>query len=154
MNRSKKTQPGMAAPRPSIFCQDSGTRIRACVGHVRARGSKGQSLVETALILVAFMSLLLAMTAVGEKLYVKQELAQRAHDAARWGALNPYDAGTIRNLVLYGTPAPAAGADAFDSLKLADVVVANPGCPGPDCRIRVAIPAHGVQSVQPVERTD
>jgi hypothetical protein len=115
------------------------------------RGSKGQSLVETALILVAFMSLLLAMTAVGEKLYVKQELAQRAHDAARWGALNPYDAGRIRNLVLYGTTAPATGADAFDSLKPTDVVVANPGCPGPDCRIRVAIPAHGVQSVQPVE---
>jgi Flp pilus assembly protein TadG len=118
------------------------------------RGERGQSLVETALILVAFMSLLLAMTAIGEKLYVRQELTQRAHDAARWGALNRYDADAIRNLVRYGTTAPANDAGAFDSLKPTDVVVTNPGCPGPDCRIRVAIPAHGVQSVEPVERTD
>jgi hypothetical protein len=120
----------------------------------RARGSKGQSLVETSLILIAFMSLLLAMTAVGEKLYVKQELTQRVHDAARWGALNHYDADTIRNLVRYGTTTPATDAGAFDGLKPADVVVANPGCPGPDCRIKIAIPGHGVQSVEPVERTD
>ena len=118
------------------------------------RGSRGQSLVETTLILIAFMSLLLGMTVTGEKLFVKQELTQRAHDAARWGALNHYDADMIRNLVLYATTVPATDADAFDSLKLADVVVTNAGCPGPDCRIRVAIPAHGVQSVQPVERTD
>jgi Flp pilus assembly protein TadG len=118
------------------------------------RSERGQSLVETALILIAFMSLLLAMTAIGEKLFVKQELAQRAHDAARWGALNRYDADAIRNLVRYGTTAPATDAGAFDSLKPTDVVVTNPGCPGPDCRIRVAIPAHGVQSVEPVERTD
>jgi Flp pilus assembly protein TadG len=118
------------------------------------RSEKGQSLVETALILVAFMSLLLAMTAIGEKLYVRQELTQRAHDAARWGALNHYDADAIRNLVRYGTTAPATDVGAFDSLKPTDVVVANPGCPGPDCRIRVAIPAHGVQSVEPVERTN
>ena len=120
----------------------------------RRRGSRGQSLVETALILIAFMSLLLAMTDIGERLFVKQELTQRAHDAARWGALNRFDAETIRNLVLYGTTAPATDAGAFESLKPADVVVANPVCPGPDCRIRVAIPAHGVQSIEPVERTD
>jgi hypothetical protein len=118
------------------------------------RSSRGQSLVETALILVAFMSLLLAMTAIGEKLYIRQELTQRAHDAARWGALNRYDADIIRNLVRYGTTAPATDAGAFDSLKPTDVVVTNPGCPGPDCRIRVTIPAHGVQSVEPVEITN
>jgi Flp pilus assembly protein TadG len=118
------------------------------------RSDRGQSLVETALILVAFMSLLLAMTAIGEKLYVRQELTQRTHDAARWGALNRYDADAIRNLVRYGTTAPATDAGAFDSLKPTDVVVTNPGCPGPDCRIRVAIPAHGVQSVEPVEITN
>jgi hypothetical protein len=94
------------------------------------------------------------MTSIGEKLFVKQELTQRAHDAARWGALHPYDAGKIRNLVLYGTIVPRPDADAFDRLKPADVMVANPGCPGAACRIAVAIPAHGVQSVEPVESAD
>jgi len=121
---------------------------------MKRRRSKGQSLVESTLILVAFMSLLLLMTGVGERLYVKQELTERTHNAARWGALNRYDAQAIRRLVLYGTTDKTSGADGFDGLKPTDVVVANPGCPGPDCRISVAIPRHGIQSVQPVENTD
>jgi len=117
---------------------------------VRRQRSRGQSLVETALILVAFLSLLLGMADVGEKLFVHQTLSQRAQEAARWGALNTYDAGAIRNLVLYGTTHPDAHAGVFDGLATADVVVANPDCPGSDCRVSVAIPGHGIRSVEPV----
>jgi hypothetical protein len=112
---------------------------------------RGQSLIETTLILVAFLSLLLAMTGVGEKLFIQQTLTERAHDAARWGAMNGYDVAAIRNLVLYGATAPSNKADSFDGLEPAEVVVTNPGCPGSECRISVALPAHGIRSVEPSE---
>jgi TadE-like protein len=98
---------------------------------------KGQSLVETALILAAFMGLLLGMTGVGEMIFVRQTLADRASQAARWGALNPYDTAKIRAMVQFGTVAPS------------DIEVSNPGCPGPDCRILVAIPSQGIRCVEP-----
>jgi TadE-like protein len=118
---------------------------------MRRRGSRGQSLVETTLILGAFMALILGMVGVGQMLFVRQALAERAQDAARWGALNSYDAPAIRNLVLYGTAMPSVGATAFAGLKPSEVVVGNPGCPGLDCRVSVAIPGHGIQSTEPVE---
>jgi hypothetical protein len=118
---------------------------------MKRRSSRGQSLIETTLILVAFMSVLLAMTGVGEKLFIQQTLTERAHDAARWGAMNRYDVDAIRNLVLYGTT--VAAEVSFDGLRAAEVRVTHPGCPGPDCRIRVAIPARGIESVEPSEAT-
>jgi hypothetical protein len=104
----------------------------------RARKQAGQSLVETALILAAFMGLLLGMTGVGELIFVRQTLADRASQAARWGALNPYDPAKIRAMVQFGTVAAS------------DIEVSNPGCPGADCRIVVAIPAHGIRAIEPV----
>jgi len=112
---------------------------------------RGQTLVETTLILAAFMGLILGMVGVGQMLFVRQALAERAQDAARWGALNPYDGPAIRNLVLYGTATPASDASAFAGLAPAEVIVANPGCPGADCRVSVAIPGHGIESVEPVD---
>lgn len=118
---------------------------------MRRRGSKGQSLVETTLILAAFMGLMLGMAGVGQMLFVRQALAERTHEAARWGALNAFDATAIRNLVLYGTTAPAEGATPFAGISASEVVVANPGCPGVDCRVSVSIPGQGIQSAEPVE---
>ena len=107
----------------------------------RSSRQGGQSLVETALILAAFMALLLGMTGVGELIFVRQTLADRASQAARWGALNPYDPAKIRAIVQFGT------------IAAADIEVSNPGCPGPDCRIVDAIPAHGIRVVEPVAET-
>jgi len=116
---------------------------------------RGQSLVETALILAAFLSLLLGMGFAGQSLFIKQTLTERTQEAARWGAVNRYDVNAMRSLVLYGNASAASNSaasnsDGFDGLTANDVVVSNPGCPGPDCRITVAIPRHGVQSVEPV----
>ena len=99
---------------------------------------RGQSLVESALILAAFMGLLLGMTGVGEQVFVRQTLSDRAREAARWGALNPYNPAGIRNKVRFGTVSDS------------EIEVSNPGCPGPDCRIRVAIPSHGILAIEPV----
>ena len=118
---------------------------------MRRRGRSGQTMVETTLILAAFMGLLLGMAAVGQMLFVRQALACRVQDAARWGALNDYDAEAIRNVVLYGAAKPADGTMAFAGLTRQEVVVANPGCPGTDCRVSVAVPGHAIQSTEPVQ---
>lgn len=111
----------------------------------------GQSLVESALILTAFMGLLLGTAAVGESLFVRETLADRARIAARWGALNPYDPAAIRRVVLYGTDAPAPDQSPFFGLTPAAVNVTNPGCPGPQCRVSVVIAEHGIHCIEPVD---
>jgi hypothetical protein len=116
----------------------------------RMRRQSGQSLVESALILSAFMGLLLGMAGIGESLFVRQTLADRARVAARWGAMNSYDPAAIRRMVLFGTAAPAPGQSPFFGLAPAAVDVENPGCPGPACRVSVTIPEHGISSVEPV----
>lgn len=117
----------------------------------RALKQAGQSLVESALILAALMGLLVGMTGVGQMLFVRQTLADRARMAARWGAMNTYDAAAIRRMVLFGSPEPAAGQSPFFGLTVDAVEVSNPGCPGSACRVTVAIPEHGIKSVEPAE---
>ncbi len=118
---------------------------------LRGQASKGQSLVESALILTAFMALLLGMAGVGESLFVRQTLADRTRMAARWGALASYDPGAIRRVVLFGTAEPAQGQSSFFGLTDAAVEVSDPGCPGPACRLTVAIPEHGIRTVEPMD---
>lgn len=115
------------------------------------RRSRGQSLVETTVILAAFMGLLLGMVGIGGALFARQTLAARTHEAARWGALHDFDPDSVRNLVLYGTPDREPDAASFLGLSSDDVEIARSGCPGPDCRISVAIARHGIRSVEPME---
>src|SRR5580698_2039987 len=103
-------------------------------------GSKGQSLVETALILAAFMGMLLGMAGIGGTLFARQTLAGRVEDAARWGARNHYEPESLGNLVLFGTATPEKDAQAFLGLSAADVAITEPGCPGADCRVSVEMP--------------
>ena len=117
------------------------------------RGSEqaGQSLIETALILAAFMGLLVGMTGVGQLVFVRQTLGDRARQAARWGAVNSYNPIAIRDIVRFGTPAPEPGQSPFLGLAPNAIDVSDPGCPGPQCRVSVAIPEHGIRSVEPME---
>jgi hypothetical protein len=118
---------------------------------MRRRRSKGQSLVESALVLASFMALVLGMTGVSEMLFVREVLTDRAHVAARWGALNAYDPQAIRNIVLFGTATPAGDASPLLGLSPANVAIDNPGCPGANCMVSVGIPRHGIRSTEPVE---
>lgn len=110
---------------------------------------RGQSLVESALVLAAFMGLLVGMCAISESIFVRQTLADRARVAARWGALETYDEAAIRRMVLFGTAQPAPGDRPFMNIAPAAVEVSNPGCPGPACRVSVAIPDQGIRCVEP-----
>jgi hypothetical protein len=111
----------------------------------------GQSLIESALVLAAFMGLLVGMAGIGQALFVRQTLADRARIASRWGALNRYDPAAIRQVVLFGSAQPGPRDTPFLGLTPAAIEVSNPGCPGPLCRISIAIPEYGVRSIEPVE---
>jgi Flp pilus assembly protein TadG len=117
----------------------------------RAPRQAGQSLVETALILAAFMGLLLGMTGVGQLIFVRQTLADRASQAARWGAVNSYNPAAIRDMVRFGTATPQPDQAPFFGLAVSAVEVSNPGCPGVQCRVSVAIPDQGIRSIEPME---
>ncbi len=115
------------------------------------RRNRGQSLVETALILVAFMALILGMVLVAQTLFVRQTYSGRVHAAARWAAVNGYEPQAIRNIVQYGSSKPTPGATAFMGLTASQIVIANSGCPGTQCRVVVAIPSQGIGSTEPIE---
>ena len=117
---------------------------------MRRQKQAGQSLIESTLILTAFMGLIIGMSGIGQLLFVRQTLADRARMAARFGALNSYDPAAIRRMVLFGTADAAPGQTAFFGLKPDAVDVSNPGCPGTACRVSVAIPEHGIRSVEPM----
>lgn len=65
----------------------------------RAR-EKGATLVESALVLLAFLTLLIGGCDLGRLLYQQHVLADRVSEAARYGALHPEDEDGIRRVVL------------------------------------------------------
>ena len=105
--------------------------------------------METTLILGAFMALLLAIVHIGMLIVERQALMERVRQAARWGATQPFEETKIRNLVLFGTTAPAAGPSPFAGIE---VRIRQADCPGPACRVLVTAPAQGVESSEMMER--
>ncbi len=68
-----------------------------------SRRTRGQGLVEAAMVLLVFFALLLGVVDCGQVLYAHQALVERVRSAVRWGTLHPYD-GTgeqVANLILY-----------------------------------------------------
>ena len=77
------------------------------------RSERGQTLVEGALALTVFFSLLFGVIDCGLVLVRHQSLVERVRAAVRWGVVRPWD-GTgeqIANLILYDRPAgsPVSG---------------------------------------------
>jgi len=73
---------------------------------MRRRSERGQTLVEGALALLVFLSLLFAVVDCGLVLVSHQTLVERVRSAVRWGAVRPWD-GTgeeVANLILYDRP--------------------------------------------------
>jgi Flp pilus assembly protein TadG len=87
---------------------------------------KGGTILEMVLTLVVFLSMFIGVFDIGEMFFVHQTLTDRARNAARWGAVNVFDATSIQNLVLYGATAPANGQTPFFGLTTANVTVTRP----------------------------
>ncbi|MGD1096041.1 MAG: TadE family protein [Bryobacteraceae bacterium] len=73
---------------------------------------RGQSLVESTLVLLVFFAMLLGVIDCGQVLYAHQALEERVRSAVRWGAMHPFD-GTgeqVASLILYNQPDQAGSA--------------------------------------------
>jgi TadE-like protein len=86
---------------------------------------KGQSLVEATLVLLVFFALLFGVIDCGQVLVAHQSLLERVREAARWGAVRPWDGGDqVVNLILYNHPdEPRAAVDGYLGLTRDNVQV-------------------------------
>ena len=93
---------------------------------MRQRSERGQTLVEGALALLVFFSLLFAVVDCGLVLVSHQTLVERVRFAVRWGVVRPWD-GTgeqVANLILYDQPvAPRATTAGYLGLTRENVQV-------------------------------
>ena len=61
----------------------------------------GTALVETALSLLLYTSIIFSLVDFGYVMFMHQTIASRAESAVRYGALNPTDTTGMKNMVLY-----------------------------------------------------
>lgn len=110
----------------------------------RRRRSRGDVLVETALIFVVFAGMLIGTFDFGQFLFIHQALVERARYAARWGAVNdPTDTTSIQNMVLYNqSTTPAGGTPTYFNLTASNVSVTNPGSGTDQYRLNIQISGY------------
>jgi hypothetical protein len=92
---------------------------------------RGQSLVETSLVLTVFLALLLGVFDCGQVLFAHQALVERVRTAVRWGTLHKWQGAepvvkpdAIVNMVLYSQPQqPAPSREGYLGMKPENVQV-------------------------------
>jgi Flp pilus assembly protein TadG len=121
------------------------TKIRTSgLASRRRRTSKGNVLVESALIFLMFFSMLIGVFDFGQFLFIHQSLVERVRSAARWGAINnPSDSAAITNMVLYNQAAtPPAGTSSYFSLTAGNVFVTSPGSGTDNYRLTLQVSGY------------
>ena len=93
---------------------------------IRRNRRKGSTLLEMALTLVLFLALFIGVFDMGTMFFVHQTLTDRARNAARWGAVNAFDATSIQNLVLYNATSPGSGQPPAFGLSASNITVTRP----------------------------
>jgi len=109
---------------------------------------RGQSFVETGLVLLVFLMLLIGIVDFGQVLYFHQSLVERARAAARYGAINPTDTTGIKNIAVYNS-ATAGSAPVLNGLTTAMVDVQNPDINTSAARVVVTISNYPITFVSP-----
>jgi Flp pilus assembly protein TadG len=110
----------------------------------RRKTSKGNVMVESALIFLMFFSMLIGVFDFGQFLFIHQSLVERVRSAARWGAINnPADSAAITNMVLYNQAAtPPAGTAGYFSLNAGNVFVTTPGSGSDNYRLTLQVSGY------------
>jgi hypothetical protein len=70
----------------------------------RKKSRRGSALVEASLIFLLGGGLMVGSFDIAQMLFMHQTVVDRTRAAARYGSVNAYDSGKIRNMVLFGTP--------------------------------------------------
>ena len=107
-------------------------------------------MVETALLLLVFLTTLVGILDFGQVLYFHQSLMERARAAARYGAIHPTDATGIRNVAVYnsatvtGTPVAV-----LPGMTTSMVDVQDLGNNTPAARVMVTISGYPINFISP-----
>ncbi|MBI3471158.1 MAG: pilus assembly protein [Candidatus Solibacter usitatus] len=112
------------------------------------KNRRGQTLVESTLVMIVFLGLLLGFIDAGQLLFTRQTLADRVRTAARWASVRPYDETAVRNMVLYNQP-EASDDKGFLGLSAGNVEIERLGQGTPNERIQVAIVNYEYAFVSP-----
>lgn len=104
-------------------------------------GRRGQALIESALVLIAYFSMLIFILDMGRLLVTQQFLSDRARSGARWAALNTWDPTAVANMVCYNTAtAPEGSSTGLFGLTPSMVAASRSGTSGNwDYRVIVTI---------------
>jgi hypothetical protein len=73
---------------------------------------RGQTLIESSLVLLTYLSMLIFVMDMGRFLATQQYISDRVRNGARWASVNTWDPTAIANYVCYNDPAPRDGSPA------------------------------------------
>ena len=100
---------------------------------------RGQTLVESTLILISFLALLIGALDFGQVLFFHQSLVERVRSGLRWGAVHAFDESAIKNVIRYNQSTQPTGATAFLGLTESNITVTRSDIGGLTERIQIAI---------------
>ena len=107
----------------------------------------GTALVETALSLLLYTTIIFSLVDFGYIMYLHQTLVERARAAARYGSLNPTDTTGMKNMVLYYSTT-GSGVGLF-GLTASNVSAARAGSGTSADRVTVTISGYTFWGISP-----
>jgi len=114
------------------------------------RSERGSTMLETALLLLVFLTMLIGILDFGQVLYFHQSLVERARAAARYGAIHPTDSAGIKNVALYNQSAPTGSPlPVLPGMTTAMVDVQDLSANTPEARILVTISNYPINLISP-----
>lgn len=109
---------------------------------------KGQALVESALTLLVFLTMLFGIIDFGQYLYFQQTLTERARAAARVAVLDPTQVDRIKNVALYNSYT-AGTSPLLPSLTAAMITVTSADLGTPEGRVTIRISGYPISFITP-----
>jgi Flp pilus assembly protein TadG len=120
------------------------------VAHKKRKGQKGQTLLESSLVLTTLLLMLIGIVDFGQFLFFHQVLTDRARAGARYAAVNPYDATSIQNVVVYNSPtAPSGSPTGLFGLTPSNVTVTPTPSTGAPDYVQVKISGFPIHLISP-----
>jgi len=112
---------------------------------------RGQSAVESALILLVLLTTLIGIFDLGQLLFIHQSFVERVRHAARYAVVNSYDPVAFKNMVLYRQlTVPEGATSGIFGLTAGMVTVTRPGVGTNDERIVVSITSYPYRFFTPL----
>ncbi len=92
---------------------------------------RGQTLVESAFVLLTFTAMFIGIIDFGQFLYFHQSLVDRARAAVRYAAVNPSATATqVQQYAVYNDPAATSGTPMISGLTTSMVTLTRTGTSG------------------------